>query len=316
MTIADYTAASAHPVLSLSDESVIDTTRKFLELSGAKVEGNLFPDLRVYSEVQNWLSASNVLTVDESIIFENSMTFTIDFDDLINEQTTRSVQKVNAEIVIGASETIASFTGSKSDTDPRTVQADVVWWQNFDTTTPYVVASHRINKQGLNGISFTATGSFNTALVPFDTYTKTITGADWSSYTDGDDYVLELKHNIVMLEGGGIQYWTIPSFSYTLTVGGTKIGYGNGTTEAVKVVTAQRPVSGITDTLAGDVYENPYIETATHCGNICDAILLEHGNPYTAQFEMPVFEGSTAQIGDRIDIERDSSIIFSGIIKR
>jgi len=316
VTIEDYTSTSAHPVLSLSNESVIDTTRKFLELSGSKVEGNLYPNLRVYSEVQNWLSSSNILTVDESIIFENSLNFTIDFDNLINEQTTRSVQKVNAEIVIGSGETIAEYSGSKTDTDPRTVQADVVYWNNFDTTTQYVVQEHRIRKQGLNSISFTSTGSFDTALVPFDTYTKTITGADWSFSTDGDDYVIQLKHNIVMLEGGGVQYWAIPSFNYTLTVLGTKIKYGTGTTEAVKVVTAQRPVNGITATMAGDVYENPYIETDTHCRNICDAVLLEHGNPYTAQFEIPVFEGRTAQIGDRIDIERDSNIIFSGIIKR
>ncbi len=316
VTIADYSTAAAHPVLSLSDESVMDATRKFLELSGGKCEGNLYPNLRVYSEVANWLLSSNILTVDESIIFENSLNFTIDFDDLINEQTCRSSHKVNAEIVIGSGETIAEFSGSKSDTDPRTVQDSVVWWQNFDTTIDYVVQEHRISKQGLNAISFSATGSFNTALVPFDTYTKTITGSDWSYFTEGDDYVIQLKHNIVMLEGGGIQYWTIPSFTYTLTVSGNKIGYGDGTTEAVKVVTAQRPVSGITETLAGDVYENPYIETTTHCRNICDAVLLEHGNPYTAQFEMPVFEGSTAQIGDRIDIERDSNIIFSGIIKR
>ncbi len=160
LTIADYSAVTEHPVLSLSNESVMDTTRKFLELSGGKCEGNLYPDLRVYSEVENWLSSSNILTVDESIIFEDSLTFTIDFDDLINEQTTRSVQKVNAEIAIGSSEIIAEFAGSKPVTDPRTVQSGVIWWSNFDLTIPYVVMEHRIDKQNLNSISFSATGSF------------------------------------------------------------------------------------------------------------------------------------------------------------
>jgi hypothetical protein len=43
--------------------------------------------------------------------------------------------------------------------------------------------------------------------------------------------------------------------------------------------------------------------------------LLEHGNPYTTQFEIPVFEGREMNIGNRIDIEKDSNARFKGIIK-
>jgi hypothetical protein len=316
VTIEDYTDTSEHPVLSLSDESVIDVCRKFLELSGAKVETNLFPSLRVYSEVQNVINTVNTHTVDESKIFENTLVFGIDFDGMLNEQTTRSVQKINANVVIGSSETIAEFSGSQGTTDPRRIQTDVVWWANFDISTPTVLVEHRINKVGLNSISFSSTGNFHAALIPFETFDEAITGASWNSFTDGDDFVIQLKHNIVVLGGGGITMWTFPAVEYELTVLGSKINYGDGAIEDVKIVTAQRPIGGITETLKGDVYENPYIETAQHCANICDAILLEHGNPYTTQFEIPVFVGKAYEIGDRINIERDSNIRFSGIIKK
>jgi hypothetical protein len=316
IVIADYSNVSEHPVLSLSDESVIDVCRKFLELSGAKVESNLFPALRVYSEVQNVINTVNTHVVDESIIFEGSQTYRIDFDDMLNEQTTRSVQKINANVVIGAEGIIAQFSGSQSNIDPRTVQTNVVAWAMFDLTIPYVLIEHRINKQGLNSISFSASGTFHAALIPFESLDEPITGASWNTFIDGDDLVVQLKHKIVLLQGGGIQYWTLPAVrDYVLTVNGSTINYGDGAIEDVKIVTAQRPIGGITDTLKGDVYENPYIETDQHCANICDAILLEHGNPYTTQFEIPVFEGREMNIGNRIDIEKDSNARFKGIIK-
>lgn len=315
LTIADYSSTAEHPVLSLSDESVIDVCRKFLELSGAKLETNLWPNLRVYSEVQNVINTVNTHTVDESIIFEDSHTFRIDFDDILNEQTTRSVQKINANVVVGSSGTIAEFSGSQATLDPRRVQTDVVWWANFDLSTPTVLVEHRIRKAGLNSISFSATGRFHAALIPFEYFEEPITGASWNSFTDGEDFVIQLKHTIVTLGGGGVQLWAFPAVEYTLTVSGSKINYGDGTIEDIKQVTAQRPIAGIAETLKGDVYENAYIETDQHCANICDAILLEHGNPYTTQFEIPLFEGREMNIGDRIDIERDSNRTFGGIIK-
>jgi hypothetical protein len=315
VTIADYTTEAAHPVLSLSDESVIDTCRKFLELSGAKVEGNLFPTLRVYSEVCNWITPVDVLVLDESIIFENSLTYSIDFDNLLNEQTTRSVQRVDAEIVIGAGETIATFNADAPSTNPFTVQQGVTWVWKLDLATPTILAEHRIAKQGLHSISLSATGQFFLALWPI-TFSEPITGSSFNFFVDGDDFVIQLSHKVEVIHHLNLALYAYPAFQYTLTVNGSTINYGGGSPEDVRVVTAQRPVSGITETLKGDVYENPYIETDTHCVNICNAVLLEHGNPYTAQFEIPVFEGKDAQIGKRVDIKRGAGTIFSGIIKR
>jgi hypothetical protein len=314
VTIADYTSTDEHPVLSLSDESVVDVCRKFLELSGAKVETNLFPEMRVYSEVQNVINNVNTHTVDESMIFEDSLIYRIDFDNVLNEQTTRSVQKINANVVVGSSEALATFEGSQGTTDPRRVQTDVVNYTNFDLSTPTVLVEHRVNKAGVNSISFSGSGRFF-AVFGFDSFEEQITGGSWNSFVDGDDFVVQLRHTIVVLTSGNSRMWTFPAVEYSLTVNGSRIRYGDGTIEDVKIVTAQRPIGGISETLKGDVYENPYIETDQHCANICDAILLEHGNPYSASFEIPVYEGRTLNIGDRLNITKNSSERFRGLIK-
>ncbi len=322
ITIQDYTSPAEHPVLSLSDESVIDVCRKFLELSGAKVESNLFPDLRVYSEVQNVINTVNIRTVDESKIFENTLTFRVDFDDILNEQTTRSVQKINANVVIGAQEVIAEFEGSQGTINPFTFSGGNNI-DNIDYNTEQPLITKRINKRNLNSISFSGSGRFFLNF-SHNSFSETITGASWNFFTDGDDFVIELRHAPVTAGGtagmtgffsGVSTLHAFPAVEYELTVFGSKINYGDGTIEDVKIVTAQRPIGGISQTLKGDVYENPYIETAQHCANICDAILLEHGNPYTARFEIPVFVGKSFNIGDRLNIERDSVVRFAGIIK-
>lgn len=322
VAIVDYTTKAAHPVLSLSDESVIDTCRKFLELSGAKVEGNLFPDLRVYSEVANWITPSNILTLDEDSIFENSLVFKIDFDGLLNEQTVRSVQKVDADIAITGTETLATFSGSQGSINPFSIQGGSNI-NDIDYQTPAVLVELRINKTNIHSISFSSSGSFRLNY-SYNSFYAPITGGSWNYFVDGDDFVIQLKHRVVTAGGavsGGFYsgYSTVsayPAVEYALTVNGQKIQYSGGNPEDVRVVTAQRPVSGITETLKGDVYENPYIETDTHCVNICNAVLLEHGNPYIASFEIPLFVAKTTQIGQRVDIKNGGSIIYSGIIKR
>jgi hypothetical protein len=158
ITIADYSSQAAHPVLSISDESCIDMCRKFLELSGAKVESNLYPSLRVYSEVANFVSPLNTVIVDEDIIFEETLVFTTDFDNLLNEQTVQSVQKVNANISIGALETLATYEGSQGTQNPNNVENGQI---GIDYTHNYVLVEKRLKKQNISSISFAASGEFS-----------------------------------------------------------------------------------------------------------------------------------------------------------
>jgi hypothetical protein len=322
VTIADYSSTAEHPVISLSDESVIDVCRKFFELSGAKVETNLFPTLRVYSEVQNVINTQNTHVVDESDIFENTLEFEIDFDDLLNEQTVRSVQKVNANIEI-SDQILATFSGQQGLLSPFTFSPQGTNFDAVDRTTAQVLVEKRIRKQNIASLSFSSSGSFTLTFGGVNDFFEAITDASWSFFIDGEDIVIQLKHAIVTAGGNsgtGIQTSSsvmvaFPAVEYSLTVSGTKINYGGGAIEDVKIVTAQRPVTGISETLKGDVYENAYIETNQHCANICDAILLEEGNPYTCQFEIPVYVGKDMNIGDRIDIMKDVNVLFSGLIK-
>ena len=313
VTIADYSSTAEHPVISLSDESVIDVCRKFLELSGAKVETNLFPKLRVYSEVQNVINPPNTHVLDASEIFENTLVFRIDFDDLLNEQTVRSVQKVNANIEISG-QTFATFSGSQGLLSPFAFSPQGTTFAAVDLTTPQVLVEKRIRKQNINSLSFSSSGRFFLQF-NFESFEENITAASWNFFIDGEDFVIQLKHKIEIVGILNHQMTAFPAFEYSLTVSGTNINYGGGAIEDVKVVTAQRPVAGISETLKGDVYENAYIETNQHCANICDAILLEDGNPYACQYEIPVYVGKDMNIGDRIDIMKDVNVLFSGIIK-
>ena len=260
--------------------------------------------------------------LDESEIFENTLVFRIDFDDLLNEQTVRSVQKVNANIEISG-QTFATFSGKQGLLSPFAFSPQGTNFDAVDRTTPQVLVEKRIRKQNIASLSFSSSGSFSLTFGGVNDFFEAITGASWSFFIDGEDFVIQLKHAIVTAGGNsgtGITtsssvMTAFPALEYSLTVSGTNINYGDGAIEDVKIVTAQRPVAGISETLKGDVYENAYIETNQHCANICDAILLEEGNPYTCQYEIPVYVGKDMNIGDRIDIKKDVNVLFSGIIK-
>ncbi len=322
VTIADYSSTDEHPVLSLSDESCIDTCRKFLELSGAKVETNLYPDLRVYSEVVNFTNPSNTITIDESVIFDSSMTFKISLNNLLTEQTVRSVQKVNANVEIGDLEEIGTYSGSQGTLNPLAFDADGTSPNDIDYATAQPLVEKRINKKNISSLVFVSSGQFHMTGGTND-FEEAIDASSWTYFVDGDDFVIQLKHVPVKLGGTATGVFVgssttiiaYPAFEYELTVYASKIEYGAGSIEDVKVVTAQRPVIGITDTLKGDVYENPYIETELHCRNIADAILLERGNVYQVQLEIPLYEGKTANVGDKLLIQRDGGYIFNGMIK-
>ncbi len=308
VTLVDYSTPAKQPVLSVSDESVIDIIRKFLELSGAKCETNLFPSMRIYSEVENLTGGDNHM-IDESIYYEDSLSFSISFEELLNEQTVRSVGKTFANIEIGASETLASESGSLT----TELLYDVVGYTDLviPALQPKVIAEVRITKANINSISHTAGGTF---IHLFGSATS-IQDSDWVQTEEGNEIVFRLtvqpKVDVFTLR-------TIVSYSgadWTLTLTGTKIEYGEGTIEQTVEVTSTRALTGVSDTLKGDVYENPYIETAAHAGNCANAILTEFGNVYEMSCEVPLHEAATYQIGDKINVERSSSVIFKGIIK-
>jgi len=308
IALADYSIPAKQPVLSISDESVIDILRKFLELSGAKCETNLYPSIRVYSEVENLTGGDNH-TIDESIYYEDSLSFAVSFEELLTEQTVRSVGKTFANIEIGAGETLASESGSAT----TEVIFDLSGYTSvtLPSIQPKVLAEVRITKANINSISHAAGGTF---LHLFGSATN-IQDSNWTQTEEDNQIVFRLR---AYPESSYFTVRTVVSYpgaNWTLTLTGTKIEYGEGTIEQTVEVTSTRNVTGLSETLAGDVYENPYIETADHAANCANAILCEHGNVYEMACEVPLHEASAYQIGDKINVERSSSVIFRGVIK-
>ena len=318
VTIEDYTAITKQPVMSISDESVIDITRKFLELSGAKVETNLHPNMRVYSETVNITGADNHV-IDETIYYEDSLEIDISADNLITEQTVRSVAKTFANIEIGSSRRLRSFAGRRSRGTPFTIvgtpshaELEVITDMLAALDRKAIVVA-RIPRQNVNTVTFTAGG---TTITTSPAYQVTIQDSDWEQTIDGDNIVFTLwMFPLIEYGYGNSTYLTYPGANWTLTINGTKVKYGEGTVEETVEVTGSRPVTGISDTLPGDVHEHPWAETAAHCGKCANSILTERGNIYNASCEVPLHLAKTMQIGDKINIERSSTAIFKGIIK-
>ena len=308
IALADYSIPAKQPVLSVSDESVIDILRKFLELSGAKCETNLYPAIRCYSEVTNLTGGDNH-TIDESIYYEDSLSFAISFEQLLTEQTVRSVGKTFANIEIGGPETLADESGSVT----TELLYDLLGYADLTLPAlqPKVLAEIRITKANINSITHAAGGTF---INLFGAATS-IQDSNWTQTEEGNEIVFRLR---VLPKIDVFTVRTIVSYpgaDWSLTLTGSKIEYGEGAIEQTVEVTSTRTVTGLSETLAGDVYENPYIETADHAEKCANAILCEHGNVYEMACEVPLHEAAAYQIGDKISVERASSVIFRGVIK-
>lgn len=307
VTLVDYSAKSKQPVLSLSNESVIDIIRKFLEMSGAKCETNLFPVMRIYSETTNLTGADNHI-LDETIIYEDSLNIDISLDELITQQKVRSVAKTLANIEIGAGEEIASRSGSVA----AEIIFDAISWSFVlpEWIVPKIIVEVKVPKTNIFGVTHVAGGTLSAFGV-----TENIQNSQWTQTIEANDIVYRLS----IMPFVNILFARIivayPKADWTLVVNGTKIKYGEGVIEATVEVTGARAVTGISDTLSGDMYEHPYVETAAHAGNIANAILTELGNVYSMSCEIPIHTAGAMEIGDKINVKRGVDTIFKGIIK-
>jgi hypothetical protein len=315
VTLVDYTDPAKQPVLSISNESVIDVTRKFLELSGAKLESNLWPSLRVYSELANFQGETKH-TIDQSIIFGGTMTFDIDFNGLINKQTVRSVQKTNASVEIGASGILAEQSGSQG----REIMINQVVPPGssvgVDINMRKVLVTVRLTRANISSLSFVAGGTFS--LGP--NIVEDIKQSDWSVRVEDNSFIFELSTTPFWIltnldEEGWFWYVAYPDADWTLIINGQKITYSDASEEGVVEVTGTRAVTGVSEVLEGDVHENPYIETSAHAANLTSAILVEHGNVYFSNCQIPIYAGKSMNIGDKISIVDGSDELLQGLTK-
>ncbi len=306
VTLADYSDPAKQPVLSLSDESVPDIIAKFLEISGVKLEGNLYPKMRLYSELVNLIGADNhVLT--ESDYYEDSLAIEEDIDGLLNEQTVRSVAKTFANIEISASETLKDAAGIVN----LEVILDIITWSIvIGELVPKSIVEVRLSKNNIFSLSHSAGGQFAAFGDVWD-----IQDSDWIQTIEENEAVYRLTVLPVVTIVFARIIISYPYADWTLQINGQKIEYGEGTIEQTVEVTGTRPVTGISATLKGDVYEHPWIETAPHAGNLANAILTEAGNFYNLSCERPLHMVSAMQIGDKVNIKRGTDTIFKGLSK-
>lgn len=322
MSLDDYTTPKAQPVLTLSDESVIDIARKFAELSGARIDTSQFPYMRLYSDIVNYVSIAPVI-FDEDSIFENTLKYSINLESVITDQTVKSAAKPFPNIEISDFETIADESGL---TEWRPVYT-ALWATEssraaiWDRATaiyaglgPIQVAEVRVKIRAINTVSLIAGGDFFWRTPTF-TSLGSITAGDWVETPDGDEMVYTLSIDPVLSEEGDDTIQIIyPGAQWTLQIDAKQIAYGEGTLDEIVSISHQRTIDGVAETLAGDVYEHPYLETQAQAENLADAILFEAGNFYQATFETPIHKGTTLNVGTSIQIYQDNIKQFIGVI--
>ena len=315
---SDYTSPAKQPIISLSDESVIDIITKLLELTGGKLRGNLYPNMSIYNELTNLIGADNHILTEADYI-DGSMDITPDIDGLLTEQTVRSVAKTYAAIDISASALIKEESGS---TLPRII-FNLSANNPAITTTFYTVKSFiaevTIPKSNIFSISHTASGQFTPlgaeAQEPYN-----IVDSDWTQTIKENEIIYRLETwplTIIVFEGkNGFRLWLYtPAADWTLTINGQTVGYGE-TVEQTVSVTATRPVTGISTALVGDAEEHPWMETTVQGENLANAILVTAGNFYFANSDHPLHKHPTMKIGHKVNIKRGAATIYKGLCKR
>ena len=111
VTIEEYTEPSKHPIITLSDESIIDMIRKFCELSAAKIDTSLFPTMRMYSELVNFFKAPIRQFTYERDMIDGSLDLGINVEGFINKQIVTSGNKVFPNAELGDGEVIKTDHG-------------------------------------------------------------------------------------------------------------------------------------------------------------------------------------------------------------
>lgn len=322
VTLANFSSTDKQPVLTMDSESVIDEIGKHLEISGAKFEGTLFPVMRVYSETDN-LNGDDNHILDESDFVFDTLKFKISKARLLTEQTVTTVARAFAEIIISDPEVEVDETGSVAIREivimygpwffgsPITISTAMT--EALATTPDLDIVTITISKTNINSVSIVAGGDFRHR----DFTTTAIVEGDWTITTDSQNIIIKLTVSPAVQEVGFTQEVLFyAGADWTLQVSIQKINYEDGDTEESISATVTREVAGIPDVLAGDIYEQPIAETEAHCGNVATAILTERGNIYTATGTLPLFKAAALKLGDKVNIEKSSSTIFKGLIKK
>ncbi len=109
-TVSDYTEPKKQPIISLSNEGIVDTLKKLYEIGGGKLDSSLYPDMRVYCDRVNY-DGNTLHTFIESDIVFDSLSMYCSLFDVLTDQTVKSVQNTYSNVEVSAPVEVENQSG-------------------------------------------------------------------------------------------------------------------------------------------------------------------------------------------------------------
>ena len=330
ITIPDYSTPENQPIVTLSNESIIDFLKVLSEIGGGKLDTSLYPTLRIYSETNN-LGNNALITFTEEDIFENTLAFSATRENLLNEQTVKSAIRTFTNVEIGGLLEKASSSGTVNGNAQyySTIHSSILpeirsmVMEQINAPTYEVIAEETFDLDDVYQFEIESTWVGDT----YADYVilNTITPELRISYTIDNatrtiTYKVErpIYYASVSYSSGG--YWGTyflsftPAGEWTLTFKTKDLSYGDEVTTQQVEGTGTQTIPGVDEALVGDVYEHPYIETEEQADALCTAILTSRKLAYGITCQFPLNKFGEWKIGDKIKIQSKSKE-FTGLLK-
>ena len=330
ITFPDYSSVKNQPIISLSNESIIDVLKKLFEIGGGKLDTSLYPVLRGYSEKNN-LDGISLKTFSAAEIFENTLSIESSHENLINSQTAKGVNKIFTSVVVGAL--------TEQDRDEGEGAAVFAWGYSMYSLSIVDYFRYLINQQ-LLAATFEVVKEVTFSLEDVFEYTSEFASIsldyDWVGVPMPFEAKLESKVNLLEgtitysvlrpfyevhvsipatldHSGAHTDYYQRPFVTWLLIFKTKKISYGDEITVQQVEVTGTQTIEGFSDILVGDVYEHPYVETTEQATALTNAILTSRGLPHVISFDVPAHEFNL-RVGDKAKIDSKGKIA-TGILE-
>lgn len=342
ITIPDYSTIKNQPIITISNESIIDILKTLIEIGGGKIDTSLFPLMRIYSEKNN-ITASEIKIFTESEIFENSFSVSASWDNLLTKQAVKSAIKTFTNVEVSAlleqdrdegSEFLfvqGYFSAQYTNYDNMLAALRYHTRLQLDAATFEVIGEATFSVEDV--LEFAAdfifsvsdlsgTGFFHEATTPLpfglkvesviNTEAKTITYKILRPFYRVYVYVQNDSYKWWNHEGWDFIYMSLafkPFATWTLIFNTKKLSYGDEITTQQVEVTGTQTIEGIATVLAGDVFEHAYIETTAQATALVDAVLVNRGVPYKSSCEVPLHAFGNLRIGDKVRIQSRGKVL-------
>lgn len=298
LTIPEYSSGSKEPLISLSNESIIDAMKKILEVGGFKIDTANYPSMRIYSEVDNY-AADSILSFTKSDYFENTLLVRKSFENIINSQKVKSGKKEWNQISLAASQEIVTYAATIIQSDYGNFTNAL----NITLRPSEVTARYEVPLDGYYDITINTTIGAGGAITQSYDYINSKLIINVQRYIQAD------ANNPV--NGAYRYYW--PQVAHSVMVYGRKISYSavNSSQEWTENV----DIEGITEILKGDDYEHGYIETQAQAQALAKSILLSRKLPCDCSFDVPLHLAQNIDIGCKVQVTAPNGTTVKGIIR-